>query len=80
MLVLLELGAFMLVVSLLNSLNHFISYLSSWLLACYLLMVALCLLEAGAFMLVVSLLNLLNHVISYLSSWLLAYYLLMVSL
>jgi hypothetical protein len=32
----------MLVVSLLNLLNHFISYISSWLLACYLLMVSLC--------------------------------------
>jgi hypothetical protein len=41
MLILVEIGAFMLVVSLLNLLNHFISYLSSWLLPCYLLMVSL---------------------------------------
>jgi hypothetical protein len=41
MLILVKIGAFMLVVSLLNLLNHFISYLSSWLLTCYLLMVSL---------------------------------------
>jgi hypothetical protein len=42
MLFLLEIEVFMLVVSLLNLLNHFVSYLSSWLHACYLLMVSLC--------------------------------------
>jgi hypothetical protein len=36
-----EIGVFMLVVNLLNLLIHFISYLSSWLLACYLFMVSL---------------------------------------
>jgi hypothetical protein len=41
MLVLVEIGVFMLVVSLRNLLNHFVSYLSSWLLACYLLMISL---------------------------------------
>jgi hypothetical protein len=41
MLVLVEIEVFMFVVSLLNLLNHFVSYLSSWLLACYLLMVPL---------------------------------------
>jgi hypothetical protein len=41
MLVLVEIDAFMPVVSLLNLLNHFISNLSSRLLACYLLMVFL---------------------------------------
>jgi hypothetical protein len=41
MLVLLDIKVFMLVVSLLNLLNHFISYLVSYLLACYLLMVPL---------------------------------------
>jgi hypothetical protein len=41
MLILVEIGVVILVVSLLNLLNHFISYLSSWLLACYLLMVSL---------------------------------------
>jgi hypothetical protein len=41
MLILVEIGVVMLVVSLLNLLNHFISYLSSWSLACYLLMVSL---------------------------------------
>jgi hypothetical protein len=34
MLVLVEIGALMLMVDLLNLLIHFISYLSSWLLAC----------------------------------------------
>jgi hypothetical protein len=38
MLVLVDIGTFMLVVSLLN---HFITYLSSWLLACYILIVSL---------------------------------------
>jgi hypothetical protein len=32
----------MLVVHMLNLLIHFIAYLSSWLLACYLVMVSLC--------------------------------------
>jgi hypothetical protein len=41
MLVLAGIGVFMLVVDLLNLLIHFISYLSPWLLACYLLMVSL---------------------------------------
>jgi uncharacterized membrane protein YqaE (UPF0057 family) len=41
MLVLVEIGVFMLVVDLLNILIHSISYLSSWLHACYLLMVFL---------------------------------------
>jgi hypothetical protein len=41
MLILIEIGVFMLVVDLLNMLIHFISYLSSWLLACYLVMVSL---------------------------------------
>jgi hypothetical protein len=41
MLVLVEIGTFMLMVRLLNLLNYFISYLSSWLLICYLLMVSL---------------------------------------
>jgi hypothetical protein len=41
MLILVEIGAFMLVASLLNLLNHFISYLSSWLLTSYLLIVSL---------------------------------------
>jgi hypothetical protein len=41
MFILVEIEVFMLVVSLLNLLIHFISYLSSWLLACYLLMVSL---------------------------------------
>jgi hypothetical protein len=41
MLVLFKIGVFMLVLDLLNLLIHFISYLSSWLLACYLLMVSL---------------------------------------
>jgi hypothetical protein len=41
MLVLVEIGVFMLVVDLLNLLIHFILYLSSWLYACYLLMVSL---------------------------------------
>jgi hypothetical protein len=41
MLILVEIGVFMLVVDLLNLFIHFISYLSSWLLACYLLMVSL---------------------------------------
>jgi hypothetical protein len=41
MLVLVEIRVFMLVVDLLNLLIHFISYLSSWLLVCYLLMVSL---------------------------------------
>jgi hypothetical protein len=40
MLVLFKIGVFMLVLDLLNLLIHFISYLSSWLLACYLLMVS----------------------------------------
>jgi hypothetical protein len=41
MLILVEIGAFILVVNLLNFLNYFISYRSSWLLAYYLLMVSL---------------------------------------
>jgi hypothetical protein len=41
MLVLVKIGVFMLVVDLLNLRIHFISYLSSWLLACYLVMVSL---------------------------------------
>jgi hypothetical protein len=41
MLVLVEIGVFMLVVDLLNLLIHFSSYLSSWLLTCYLVMVSL---------------------------------------
>jgi hypothetical protein len=41
MLVLAEIGVFILVVDLLNFLIHLISYLSSWLLACYLLMISL---------------------------------------
>jgi hypothetical protein len=41
MLVLVKIGVFMLVMDLLNFLIHFISYLSSWLLNCYLLMVFL---------------------------------------
>jgi hypothetical protein len=41
MLILVEIEVFMLVVNLLNLLIHFISYLSSWLLACYILMVSL---------------------------------------
>jgi hypothetical protein len=40
MLVLFKIGVFMLVLDLLNLLIHFISYLSSWLLTCYLLMVS----------------------------------------
>jgi hypothetical protein len=42
MLVLVEIGVLMLVVDLLNLLIHFISYLSSWILACCLYMVSLC--------------------------------------
>jgi hypothetical protein len=41
MLVLVEIGVFMLVVGLLNLLIHFISYPSSWLIACYLVMASL---------------------------------------
>jgi hypothetical protein len=41
MLVLIEIGVLMLVVDLLHLLIHFISYLSSWLHACYLVMVSL---------------------------------------
>jgi hypothetical protein len=41
MLVLVEIGVFMLVLDLLNFLIHFISYLFSWLLACYLFVVYL---------------------------------------
>jgi hypothetical protein len=41
MLVLVEIGVFILVVDLLNLLIHLISYPSSWLLACYLLIVSL---------------------------------------
>jgi hypothetical protein len=41
MFVLVEIGVFMLVVDLLNLLIQFISYLSSWLLACYLFMASL---------------------------------------
>jgi Na+/H+ antiporter NhaD/arsenite permease-like protein len=40
MLLLVEIGVFMLVGNLPNLLIHFISYLSSWQLACYLLMVS----------------------------------------
>jgi hypothetical protein len=41
MFVLVEIGVFMLVVALFNLLIHSISYLSSWLLVCYLVMVSL---------------------------------------
>jgi hypothetical protein len=41
MLVLIEIGVLMLMVNLLNLLIHFMSYLSSWLLACYLFVVSL---------------------------------------
>jgi hypothetical protein len=41
MLVLVAIGVLMLMVDLLNLLIHFMSYLSSWLLACYLFMVSL---------------------------------------
>jgi hypothetical protein len=41
MLILVEIGVFLLVVDLLNFLIEFMSYLSSWLLACYLLVVSL---------------------------------------
>jgi hypothetical protein len=41
MLVLVEIGVFVLVVDLLNMVIHFISYLSSWLIACYLFEVSL---------------------------------------
>jgi hypothetical protein len=40
MLVFVEVGVLMLMVDLLNLLTHFMSYLSSWLLACYLLVVS----------------------------------------
>jgi hypothetical protein len=41
MLVLVEMGVLMLMVNLLNLLIQFISYLSSWLFACYLFVVSL---------------------------------------
>jgi hypothetical protein len=41
MLVLVEIGVLMLMVNLLNLLIHFMKYLSSWLLACYPVMVSL---------------------------------------
>jgi hypothetical protein len=41
MLILVEIGVLMLIVDLLNLLIHSISYLSSWLMACYLCMVPL---------------------------------------
>jgi hypothetical protein len=41
MLVLIEIEVFMLMLNLLNLLIHSISYLSSWLLACYFVMVSL---------------------------------------
>jgi hypothetical protein len=40
MLVLFEIGFLMLMVNLLNLLTHFMSYLSSWLLVCYLFVVS----------------------------------------
>jgi hypothetical protein len=41
MLVLVEIGALILKVNLLNFLIHLTSYLSSWLLACYLVVISL---------------------------------------